>query len=112
MYQFLAGWDLFGYRIGGDVVGCIGIQLLTWQEGVVRHISVAPEHRAQGIGRALIGYVLRRFALTRLSAETDAEAVGFYRRCGFAATALPEPYPGVERFQCVWEVESPALASS
>ncbi|MBI4197946.1 MAG: hypothetical protein HY533_02410, partial [Chloroflexi bacterium] len=45
MYQFLAGWDLFGYRIGGDVVGCIGIQLLTWREGMVRHISVAPEHR-------------------------------------------------------------------
>lgn len=33
-------------------------------------------------------------------AETDDEAVDFYRRYGFFITSLGEKYPGVERFLC------------
>ena len=39
--------------------------------------------------------------LIRLIAETDQEAVGFYRKCGFKVESLGELYPGVERFRCV-----------
>lgn len=42
-------------------------------------------------------------ALHHLDAETDADAVDFYRRCGFAVESLGERYPGVERFRCTWE---------
>jgi len=37
---------------------------------------------------------------TSIVAETDHEAVDFYRRYGFFITSLGEKYPGVERFLC------------
>lgn len=35
-----------------------------------------------------------------LVAETDADAVGFYRHSGFEVMSLGEKYPGTERFSC------------
>ena len=37
---------------------------------------------------------------TSIVAETDHEAVDFYRRYVFFITSLGEKYPGVERFLC------------
>ncbi|WP_157685573.1 hypothetical protein [Paenibacillus donghaensis] len=36
-----------------------------------------------------------------LTAETDQEAVGYYRKNGFLVMCLGEKYPGTERFECV-----------
>lgn len=41
----------------------------------------------------------------RVIAETDEEAVNFYRSIGFEVYSLGEKYPGVERFRCIYEVE-------
>lgn len=43
-----------------------------------------------------------------MTAETDAEAAGFYRACGFQVRSLGEKYPGVERFACFWAADSRA----
>jgi len=54
----------------------------------------------------LLDEAVRLHALTCLYATTDAEAVGFYRRCGFAVHSLGELFPGVERFECTWQLEA------
>lgn len=41
----------------------------------------------------------------RVIAETDDEAVDFYRNIGFEVHSLGEKYPGVERFRCIYEVD-------
>jgi len=41
--------------------------------------------------------------LTYLEAETDAEAVKFYKKMGFQIQSLGEKYPGIERFHCYLE---------
>ncbi|HPH97803.1 MAG TPA: hypothetical protein PKW33_16525 [Anaerolineaceae bacterium] len=46
-----------------------------------------------------------RPGLAKLSAETDCEAVDFYRRCGFQMESLGEKYPGMERFRCTRRFE-------
>ncbi|WP_268921683.1 hypothetical protein [Metabacillus sediminilitoris] len=38
-----------------------------------------------------------------ITAETDKEAVVFYRNYGFKITSLGEKYPGVERFLCEYK---------
>jgi hypothetical protein len=43
-------------------------------------------------------------------AETDADAVGFYRRCGLAVTSLGERFAGIERFRCEWVARHQATA--
>ncbi len=51
----------------------------------------------------MIKEIIRIHQLIYLEAETDCEAVEFYRKCGWIITSLGEKYPGVERFQCYWE---------
>ena len=36
--------------------------------------------------------------LTYIEAETDKEAVEFYKKIGFQVKSLGEKYPGIERF--------------
>ncbi|PFE51898.1 GNAT family N-acetyltransferase, partial [Bacillus cereus] len=43
--------------------------------------------------------------LTYIEAETDKEAVGFYKKCNFKIESLGEKYPGIERFYCYLENE-------
>ena len=73
---------------------------------VIQHIAVLPEAQRQGIGRKLIQHLVHVHRFHYLEAETDRDAVEFYRRCGFAVHSQGEVYPGVERYRCI--LESPA----
>lgn len=46
-------------------------------------VAVKPEYRKHGIGRSLIDFIFTQFPIYTITAETDDEAVGFYKRCGF-----------------------------
>ncbi len=94
---------LYGYDFEDEVVGCIGIELLGLKRCEIKHIAVSPNHRGQGIGSKMISFIKVKHSLTSIFAETDKEAVNFYKNCGFKIKSLGEKYPGVERFQCILE---------
>lgn len=91
---------LLCYEVEGRVAGCIGLVLEEESRAELRHIAVAPSYRRQNIGRRMIEAMVSWFQLHHLRAETDAEAVGFYRNCGFAVTSLGPSQHGFERFHC------------
>ena len=99
---------LLGVDTGHGLAGCIGLALGADGSAVVQHIAVAPAAQRQGLGRSLIESVAALYELTGLSAETDRDAVDFYRRCGFDVASLGEIYPGTERFRCTRAVGPPA----
>lgn len=83
----------------GSALGIIGFK----KEGAsaeILHVAVDEHKRNCGIGQAMIDELLQLENLTELIAETDPDAVGFYRRYGFEIQSLGEKYPGVERFHC------------
>ena len=83
----------------GSALGIIGVK----GEGgsaEMLHIAVAEHKRNCGVGRRMIDELLMLENLTELTAETDRDAVEFYRRYGFEIQPLGEKYPGVERFRC------------
>ena len=69
----------------------------------INGIAVRETHRRRHIGSDLIEYVLRAEALTELSAETDDDAVLFYRHCGFETETVSMTYGGIpcRRYRCV-----------
>jgi len=91
---------LYGYVHEDELVGCIGIQLTSSSACEIKHIAVLPSFRGKAIGKQMVEFVISEYRLHRLFAETDMEAVDFYRRLGFSIVSLGEKYVGVERFYC------------
>ena len=93
---------LYGLAIGPDLVAVAGIRRTSETAAELLHIAVKASERRKGIGCQLVKLVIQAENLEELVAETDRDAVNFYRRCGFTAWSLGEKYPGVERFACRW----------
>lgn len=90
---------LFGVLTDNEIVGCIGVHIKQ-ELCEIRHIAVSPEVRGQGIGSGMIDFIIQSGSFNVVVAETDKDAVDFYRKFGFIVTSLGEKYPGVERFLC------------
>jgi len=91
---------LYSWEVNGEIIGCIGIGFINEAHCVIKHIAVSPAARKNGIGRKMIDFICDEYSLALISAETDKDAVEFYRSYGFKITSLGEKYPGVERFLC------------
>lgn len=103
-YESDPALELYGLISEEELVGIVGCS--QHEEGgvVIRHLAVKPECRGAGFGRGLILELIQKLQPTSLVAETDEDAVEFYRSIGFAIQSLGEIYPGVERFRCSYEV--------
>jgi diamine N-acetyltransferase len=84
---------VLGYRASGSAVEIV-------------HIATAPEYRGRNLARQLVGHLRRMFPAVAIIAETDDEAVGFYRCCLFSVTGATA-VDGVARYRCTL----PPLAS-
>jgi ribosomal protein S18 acetylase RimI-like enzyme len=104
-YESDSNMWLFGYESEDVMVGIIGFRLSDNQEMTLTHLAVEPESRGVGFGRGMILEIIEEMNPTRIVAETDEEAVEFYRRNGFVINSLGEKYPGVERFRCTYEID-------
>lgn len=78
----------------------IGIDLKDASRCEIRHIAVGVDCRSSGIGSRMIEEVIKRHEVQEIFAETDVDAVGFYRKIGFNIKSLGEKYPSRERFYC------------
>lgn len=82
------------------VTGIIGIDYTAAPYWWILHIAVAPDLRMRGIGRGLIDRTSEKLSLKSVALETDQDAVGFYRACGFTAVEIQSKWPGVRRYRC------------
>ena len=78
----------------GAVVGCVAVDLFWSDLAEVKSLAVSPDHRGEGIGRALVEAAIadaRELGAARLFALTYEEE--FFRRLGFSRIdreTLPE----------------------
>ena len=101
-YQEHQDQPMLGVESNGELVGFIGLRLEPEQVAVIRHIAVRRDHRGQGIGKQIINQVCDTYRLGVVLAETDHDAVGFYRKVGFVVESLGEKYPGITARQKTW----------
>lgn len=94
---------IMGYESEGQIVGFVGFSIDSNERMTLRHIAVLPEARGAGFGRGMILELLHLFSPVAIEAETDEEAVHFYRSIGFRVESLGEKYPGTERFRCTYD---------
>ena len=99
-YRENVSQSIFGAHAQGELVGFIGFFTDPPDRTVIRHIAVRRDYRRQGIGTQMILHVYNVCGLPEITAETDHDAVEFYRRVGFKVISLGEKYPRTERFFC------------
>jgi ribosomal protein S18 acetylase RimI-like enzyme len=94
--------ELLGSFYKDELVGLIGV--IHESIGVVelKHIAIKSNYRGKGIGRKMIHEYVKAKNIVTMKAETDKDAVGFYKKLGFSITSLGEKYPRVERFECIF----------
>lgn len=94
---FTGNANLAGAFNGEHLVGILGF-LVEDSVVVLKHIATEPSSRKLQVGRLLVEWLATRHPDFTITAETDTDSVGFYRRLGFTVTALGDKYPGVHRF--------------
>lgn len=82
--KYSADKNIFVYACKKDGI-YVGIVVFGTGNGTaeILDIAVKPEYRKHGIGKSLIDFIFTQFPIYNITAETDDEAVGFYKRCGF-----------------------------
>jgi len=96
-YRRHAGWQFYGWMEEGTVLGVCGFEAHADYVEII-DISVAGQARGRGIGSAMVAALQEKYNMP-VGAETGDGAVGFYRKCGFAATEIRKY--GVRRWACV-----------
>jgi ribosomal protein S18 acetylase RimI-like enzyme len=98
-------WAFIGLQERGAILACAGAEKLRDGTIGIRSIAVAAASRNRGLGRTLIDALAERACAKRVVAETDDDAVGFYRRCGFAVENAPPKF-GRARYWCTREISN------
>ena len=91
---------VFAYRVDDDYQGILIVTMID-KILTINEVAVAKAYQKNGIGRSMINFLMESYSPEKIIAETDDDAVDFYRRCGFTVQSLGEKYPGFIRYQCI-----------
>ena len=89
----------YAYADNGEYKGIIVFKIKE-QTAEILDIAVILEYQGNGIGSRLIDYLFTRFAVNKITAETDDDAIGFYRKYGFTVVDITVKFDA-KRYTCV-----------
>jgi len=92
---------LYLYSDNDKVNAAIAIKLLNEKDIEIKGIAVSAEFQKNGIGSKMIDSINIKYPKMNIFAETDDDAVVFYKKNGFTCKLLPNKYPGINRYLCV-----------
>ena len=98
-YQADDNTSVYAYSEIGEYKGIVVFKIKE-QTVEILDIAVKPEYQGKGIGSRLIDYIFSKFSINKIIAETDDEAIGFYKKYGFTVIdTRVEIY--TKRYTCV-----------
>jgi ribosomal protein S18 acetylase RimI-like enzyme len=103
--------ELFGLNIDGELAGVYLLHKVTLMNEIT-HLAIAEGFRRQGHGRACLYDALLRSGRRPLVVETDDDALGFYKRCGFKLVGKRKHPSGTIRYRLGWHAPLPQPVES
>ncbi len=98
-YQENENANIYAYKENSKYKGIVVFKTQN-NSATILDIAIKPEHQGQGIGSKLIDFIFNNFNVHSITAETDDDAIGFYKRYGFAV-AKTETKFNTKRYICV-----------
>lgn len=90
---------IYAYKDNGEYKGIVVFNIAK-SSAAILDIAVKPEHRGQGIGSKLIDFIFNSFNVDSIAAETDDDAIGFYKKYGFTIADTKVEFE-TKRYTCV-----------
>lgn len=90
---------VYAYSENGEYKGIIVFKTED-NTAEILDIAVKPEYQGKGIGSMLIDYIFSKFAVSKITAETDNDAIGFYKKYGFIVADTKVEFD-TKRYVCV-----------
>ena len=84
-YQEDENANIYAYKEQGRYKGIVIFKIIN-NSATILDIAIKPEHQGQGIGSILIDFIFDQFEVDNITAETDDDAIGFYKKYGFTVT--------------------------
>ena len=83
----------------------VGIMVFNIDDDTVtiNDIAVKTDFRDKGIGGKMIRFILDKFSSNNIIAETDDDAVGFYKKFGFEISEIESEFDS-KRYNCVFKM--------
>lgn len=81
-YQEDENTNIYAYKDNGEYKGIVVFEILN-NSATILDIAVKPEHQKCGIGSKLIDFIFNSFDVNIITAETDDDAIGFYKKYRF-----------------------------
>ncbi len=92
---------LWGIENGESVLAIVEYYIREDEVIYIAGIAVSEQCRGQGIGRFMINTLQSKYNMA-IELETDDDAIGFYRKCGFETS--PFDKNNIRRYKCVLPV--------
>ena len=102
-YKINKNRNLYGWLENDTIIGICGYEVHQTSHVEILHIAVDETARGRGIGGAMVRALQAQCNLP-IKAETDDDAIEFYRKLGFKATEF-QKY-GVRRWDCTLSVKT------
>ena len=89
----------YAYKKDGIYLGLVIFEIQD-NKATILDIATDINHHGSGIGSKLIDFIFSKFHVSVIIAETDDDAVGFYRKYGFTVAVCRE-INGITRYRCI-----------
>ena len=98
-YQEDENTNIYAYKDDGEYKGIVVFKIEN-KLATILDFAVKPEYQGQGIGSKLIDFIFNQFEVDNITAETDDDAIGFYKKCGFIVASCEKKFD-TNRYTCI-----------
>ena len=98
-YQEDENTNIYAYKDNGEYKGIVVFNIAK-SSATILDIAVKPEYQGQGIGSKLVDFIFNSFNAQNITAETDDDAIGFYKKYGFTVADTKVEFD-TKRYVCV-----------
>ena len=98
-YQEDENTNIYAYKDNGEHKGIVIFKIAN-NSATILDIAVKPDYQGQGIGGKLIDFIFNNFNVNNITAETDDDAIGFYKKYGFTVADTKVEFD-TKRYVCV-----------
>ena len=100
-YQEDEETNVYVYKEDNEYKGIVVFEIFD-STATILDIAVNPEHQGKGIGSKLIDFIFNSFNVDSIIAETDDDAIGFYKKYGFTVADTKVKFD-VKRYSIIKE---------